>query len=35
MNNIEINDAPWMSLWQQIKWMCKSTMDSSAHLEIY
>lgn len=25
MNNIEINDAPWMSLWQQIKWMFGGT----------
>ncbi|ETS77767.1 hypothetical protein PFICI_09829 [Pestalotiopsis fici W106-1] len=25
MNNIEINNAPWMSLWQQIKWMFGGT----------
>ncbi|KAF7533567.1 hypothetical protein G7054_g6956 [Neopestalotiopsis clavispora] len=25
MNNVEINDAPWMSLWQQIKWMFGGT----------
>jgi Mg2+ and Co2+ transporter CorA len=29
MNNQEINQASWMSLAEQIKYMCKSTLASS------